>query len=136
MVTDFVQGMFCNIAFLVFLIFFFLMFSWSDIFEPLVTSAAQGASMINPFETSNNQDFSIWYFIIGIISMMYCQGTWQGAQGYQAAAKSPHEAKMARFLGEWRMVTQMLLFLFIPICAFAIMNNPKFIGLRSCLILE
>ena len=42
-------------------------------------------------------------------------GTWQSTNGYAAAAKSPHEAQMARCLGNWRGLVQNSLFIFIPI---------------------
>lgn len=131
MVTDFFQGMFCNVAFLVLLFFFFFKFDWQDIFTPLLENAQAGASMVNPFETAQNRNFSIWFFLIGLLLSIYCQGAWQGAQGYQVAAKNPHEAKMSRFLGEWRMITQTLLFMFIPICAFAVMHNQSFITIAT-----
>ncbi len=128
MVTDFIQGVFCNVAFLAIMIYMYFAFSWSDIFDPIL-AYCQGhpnGSLINPFRTSEVEDFNIYFFLIGIASSFYVAGVWQGTAGFNAAARTPHEAKMARFLGTWRGIMQLMLFLFIPIAAFAILHNPKF----------
>ena len=128
MLTDFIQGTFCNIVFLVLMIFMVMQFNWETIFETLTVHAAenQGQSLFNPFDTTGIRDFNIWYFLMGIVLMVLTSGTWQGSSGYAAAAKSAHEAKMARFLGVWRQLVQCALLLFIPICAFTFFNSPQY----------
>ena len=54
----------------------------------------ENSSRINPFKTSHVEDFNFWYFLIGIIGVMYGTMSWQGTQAYNASAKSAHEAKM------------------------------------------
>ena len=82
--------------------------------------------LLNPYATTRVPDFNIYFFLIGIFGVIYTSGVWQGAGGYNGAARSAHEAKMSRFLGSWRGMTQAMLFLFIPIVAFAVMHNPDF----------
>ena len=98
MVTDFMQGIFCNAAFVVFIFFIFKLgdwdvsgglISWDQIAESL--NKTPGYSQINPFENTKTSDFNIWYYLIGFVSLFYSRGGWQGAAGYAAAAKSPHE---------------------------------------------
>lgn len=128
MLTDFIQGQFCNIAFLAIMVYMVSIFRWDVIFEALrdFESANPGQSLFNPYNTSRIEDFNIWYFLVGIAIMLMTQGAWQGGSQYNAAAKSAHEAKMARFLGGWRCLVQSALMIFIPICAFTFFHHPDF----------
>ena len=128
MMTDFVQGIFCNIAFVILMLYLVRHFSWSNIFEALQTDAVAnpGQSLFNPFETTAIRDFNIWFFIMGIGLTFLTFGTWQGSSGYSAAASSPHESKMSGFLGGWRELVQKSLLLFIPICAFTFFHHPTY----------
>ena len=49
MVTDFIQGIFCNIVFLIILAVLFFQFDWSQIISSLKMAPAD-ASMLNPFK--------------------------------------------------------------------------------------
>ena len=130
MVTDFIQGTFCNIAFVVFIIFMVGFVSWEHIESALLTAPA-GASLINPFDSSKIKDFNIWYFLIGIFGAVYGRGAWQGGMGYAAAAKSPHEGKMAGILGTWRALAQGLMIMMFPLGVIAIMKHPDFAHLAT-----
>lgn len=128
MLTDFIQGTFCNVAFLLLLVFLVLQFDWDMIFATLLEHADKNpeASLFNPFETTRIPDFNLWFFLMGFALTIMHTGAWQGSSGYAAAAKSAHEAKMSRFLGTWRSLIQTALLIFIPICAVVFFNNPVF----------
>ena len=128
MLTDFVQGIFCNLAFLAIMVFLVMKFSWNDIFTPMQELARENpqASLFNPYNTTGIRDFNIWFFLLGIAGTIYTSGAWQGSSGYNSAAKSAHEAKMAGLLGTWRVMVQNSLFIFIPVCAIAFFTNPQF----------
>ncbi|ARN56693.1 sodium:solute symporter family protein [Sedimentisphaera salicampi] len=125
LVTDFVQGSFTNIGFVCLTIFFFFfMFGdWSFIVDTLIDDNPE---MINPMLTNKVEDFNIWFYLIAGFSLVYNHMAWQGSQGYNASAKSPHEARMARIIANWRGVPNMVFFAVLPICAFVYMNNPEF----------
>lgn len=138
MVTDFVQGVFCNICFIIFILFIFKLgnwdisggyVSWAQIEESLVDT--HGISQINPFDAGNIKDFNYWYFLIGILGMIYSCGSWQGGMGYAAAAKSPHESKMAGILAIWRSLAQGLMIMLFPLALIVIMKHPDFSGLAD-----
>ncbi|MGN0866152.1 MAG: sodium:solute symporter [Oligosphaeraceae bacterium] len=131
MVTDFLQGMFCNLVFLAILIFFFTRFSRETIVSTLVSLGEQApqASLVNPFHTGAVRDFNPWFFLINTVAAFYSVGAWLGSQGFQVAAKSPHEQKMAGLLGNWRAIVQNILYLFIPVCALVVMHHPDFLPL-------
>jgi len=126
MFTDFIQGVFVNIVFVVITILLLLQIDWNSISD-VMNSAPKDASLINPFKSSNVQDFNIWYFFIGMFGLIYTKLSWQGNSSFNVAAKSAHEAKMADVLTNWRLVPQWGLFLvFIPIVAYTVMNHVNF----------
>ena len=125
MITDFLQGIFCNIVFLVILIFLLTKFEWGTVIEAL-QMAPENASLLNPFKTSQAEGFNIFFFLMFAFLNIYGYRAWQGTGGYNAAAKNAHEAKMSGIIGQWRGQIQLLLLLMIPLCAFMIMHHPVF----------
>jgi solute:Na+ symporter, SSS family len=100
---------------------------WTQIYESLIAAqTAPNASLINPFKTSQVDDFNFWYFIIGLIGFVYNFLSWQGTQAYNASAKSAHEAKMAQVLGNWRNYPRNLFLVFIPVVAITVLNHADF----------
>ena len=43
-----------------------------------INNKYENSSRINPFKTSHVEDFNFWYFLIGIIGVMYGTLGWQG----------------------------------------------------------
>jgi len=124
-IADFFQGLFVNVVFVIMLLFIFATLDWTHIFEALAAAPTE-ASLINPFHTSAVEDFNFWYFLVGIIGVLYGAMSWQGTQGYNASAKSAHEAKMSGVLDGWRGMPQTLMFTFIPIIAYTVLNHPHY----------
>ena len=124
-VTDFFQGIFCLIVFVVVLATLLLSFTWDQISNALVT-APENASLINPFKTSHAEGFNFGFFMMQIFVGVYAYQAWQGGQGYMAAAKNAHEAKMSRIIGSWRQLIHVLLMMLLPICVYVVMHNTDF----------
>ena len=124
-VTDFFQGIFCMIVFIILSIFLYNVFDWSQVCTALNTAPA-GQSMLNPFDSGRTEDFNVWFYILVSFGIFYGWLSWQGTQGYRAAAKNPHEARMAMIVNNWRSISQELVILIIPICAFTFMNHSDF----------
>ena len=125
-VTDFLQGTFVNLVFVV--VCGWLLWkvvSWDQIFAALGT-APPDASLINPFQTSHVEDFNFWYFIIGIVGLIYGKMSWQGTQAYNSSATSAHEAKMGEAIGMWKLAPQNLFLMFVPVVIFTVLNHPDF----------
>jgi len=129
-IADFFQGVFVNVVFVAMLLYFFFFFDWNLIYEAL-SSAPQEASLINPFKTSHVEDFNFWYFIIGVVGVLYGAMSWQGTQGYNASARSAHEAKMGSVLAGWRGMPQTLMLMFVPIVAYTVLNHPQFADIAN-----
>ena len=125
-VTDFAQGLFCNIVFVILIgVLLFGIFNWSQITGAL-QMAPPDQSLIDPFKTSQTKDFNVWYYILFAIGMFYSWMSWQQSQGYRTAAKTPHEARMALIVSNWRSIAQQLVIIIIPVCAYTLMHHPSF----------
>ncbi len=129
-ITDFLQGLIVNIVFVILVAWMFLKVRWAQVMEALMT-APTDASLINPFETGHVEDFNLFYFLIGIVGVIYGAMSWQGTQAYNSSAKSAHEAKMGTALGMWRGFPQTLLLLFVPVVAYTVMHHPDFTSLAA-----
>ena len=79
--------------------------SWRQIVE-VMAAAPPDYSLINPFDAHKIEDFNIWFIGIGIFTRIYSTNAFQNRQGFNAAAKTPHEARMGGILGEWRGYAQ------------------------------
>ena len=94
------------------------------IFE--INEKYENSSRINPFKTSHVEDFNFWYFLIGIIGIMYGTLGWQGSQGYNSSAKSAHEAKMGSVLAGFRGLPQGLFMFIVPVLVYVLMNHSDY----------
>ena len=125
-VTDFIQGILVNSVFILIILYFIIAFDWETIFITL-SQTPDDASLINPFRTSHIEDFNLWFFIIGLIGLVYGKLSWQGTQAYNSSARTAHEAKMGEVLSNWRNIPQWNLFVvFVPIIAYTVMHNDTF----------
>jgi len=130
-VTDFLQGAFVNLVFI--LICGWLIWkvvTWDQIFTALA-GAPPDASLINPFKTRHVEDFNFWYFLIGLLGVLYGKMSWQGTQAYNSSATSAHEAKMGEALGIWKILPQSLFLMFVPIVIYTVLNHADFAGLAA-----
>lgn len=129
MVTDFIQGMFVNAVFVllgVYLLFFFV--DWNQIVEAAIQFAPEDASLLNPAKTSKTDNFNLTFFLIQAFGSFYAFMAWQGSQGYYSSARSPHDARMGRVVGQLRNITQALPLALLPVCAFAFLHDPGVAG--------
>ncbi|MBN1513589.1 MAG: sodium:solute symporter [Phycisphaerae bacterium] len=124
-VTDFIQGTFLIGMLAVIFLVLSARVQWEQISETMLAIPA-GYSRINPLDTSQIKGFDKYFFLIGLFVNFYAYMSWLGTQGYNCSARNPHEARMGKVLGTWRQSIQVMLILFIPICAFTYMNHPDF----------
>ena len=130
MITDFFQGQFFNISFLILLIFIISKMNWGHTVE-ILKQAPEGKSMLDPFDQGKIPNFNIWYFLIGAFMAFYGVRAWQGSQAYTVCATSPHEQKMATVLGAWRKIMQSVMFVVAPLLVYVVMHSPQFTGLAE-----
>jgi SSS family solute:Na+ symporter len=125
MVTDCIEGLISGVMFVIVAFALLYMFDWSVISATLL-DVPEGKSLVNPFKTSEVKDFNIWFVLIGIFGSVYSTMAWQGNQGFNASAESPHEAKMGRILGHWRGYARIVMIMLLAICAYTYMHNPQY----------
>jgi SSS family solute:Na+ symporter len=122
MVMDFFQSQFLNVVFIVLVGVVFYKVGWAHTTETL-TASEPGKSLMDPFDQSQISDFNFWFFAILAFKSLYnCLG-WQGTSGHNAAARTPHEAKMSRVLAEWRNGVYYLLMMVAPIAVYVAMHH-------------
>lgn len=129
-VTDYLQGMFCNIVLLILMVFIMLMFGWSQIDSGL-SLAPPEASMMHPFHTQDTQNYDVWFFVIMGFNFFFVYPAWQGTQAFNSAALNPHEARMARVLSQIRGIVQFNAIMLLPIIAFVVMHHPSFASVAT-----
>ena len=138
MVTDFLQGVFSNVAFLVLIGFILFQIPWAHMSETLLGQVHNGSyvlagitplagkSLVDPFDLSRETNFDVFYWLISVVVLFYGMRAWQGDQGYNAAAKSAHEARMANILSGWRWRVLMLITVVLPIAIRTLMHHPAY----------
>ncbi len=125
MLSDFYQEALCKIGLIIVTLYLFFHFGWDNISAGLLDAPA-GKSMVNPFDGGQIEGFNIWYFLIGVYGMIFNARSWQGGSGYNAAARTPHDAQFAGILANWRNLATMLLTLLPPLVAYAVMHNAMY----------
>jgi len=123
-VTDFIQGTACNILLCITVGVLLVKFPWSDIVTSMLSRPAE-QSLLHPFHSSGTKDFNGWYYMIQAFGVFYTFMAWQGNQGYFSAATNAHEARMGKIIGSWRIMTQRLMIIVFPICAYAFYHLPS-----------
>jgi SSS family solute:Na+ symporter len=130
LVTDFIQGVFAYVVFLVLAAWLLRQVGWDDV-STVMRQSPPGLSKINPFDTGYVSDFNVTYFLIGVIGLFYGAMSWQGTQAYNTSARSAHEGKMGNVLGLWRGIGQGMFMTFVPILIYTVLHHPDWSGLAG-----
>jgi len=125
MVTDCVEGIVSHLILLVIVIALLAIVGWGSIVHTLSNQPAH-QSMINPFDATSLPDFNPWYVIMTLILGVYGTMAFQNTQGFNAAARTPHESRMAGMLGKWRLDVRIMLLLGVTTAAVTFLQNPRF----------
>jgi SSS family solute:Na+ symporter len=125
MVTDFIQGLFCNIVFIVVLVVLFAKFDWSQI-SSAISVAPVNQSMTNPFKIGGLENYNLSYYLITFYVVFYGAYSWQGSAAFNSSAENAHEARMSKILGYLRYITPILFMIMLPICTYTLFHHPDF----------
>ena len=125
MISDFLQGQITNVCFLLLLLVLLYLIPWGQMVQTLATAPA-GESKLNPFDQRELPNFHPIYFAMLAVLTIYQYRTWQGSQAYNAAASSPHEARMANVLGVFRSLVATLLVPIAAVAAWVLFNGDLF----------
>ena len=130
MVTDCLEGVISSFFYLVIAIFLVCTISVSQIKTAMLSGAA-GMSYVDPFDIGSRPDFNGWYVMFGLLIGMYWFRGNAWNQGFAAAAKSPHEGRMATILSSWRGFTYAAMSALVALGAFTLMHNPDFAAQKA-----
>lgn len=122
MVTDFVQGLFTTVIFLILIVFCLNKFDWSSMVSGLLNTQ-QGEALFNPLAKGKNSDFSFLFWAIGAAAFFFNNIGWQGRAGFNTSAKNPHEARMAKVIGTWRQVIMTTVMILLPLSVLFVLNS-------------
>ena len=125
MLTDCLENVISSVFYVVIGVFIICTVSVAQMKGALM-SAPVGQSYLDPFDINGRTDFNGWYVIFGmLLNLTYYRGNaWQ--QGFAAAAKSAHEARMASILGNWRGYSYNAMWVLVSLAAFTAMHHPDF----------
>jgi SSS family solute:Na+ symporter len=125
MVTDCIEGLLSHLIYLILIVAVFYTISWSQITH-VMSSQPTNRSMINPFDAWEVSDFNFWYMVMNIILTVYGTMALQNSHGFNSAARTPHEARMAGVLGNWRTYARMVMLLVLATAAVTFLKHPDF----------
>ena len=127
MVVDCIEGILSHAIYIAIVIAVFWIVGWRHIVE--VASAApigSGKSMLNPFDAGDIPDFNFWYVIMALATQAYTTMALQNKQGFNSAARTPHEARMGGVLGNWRGYARGLMLLMLGLCVTTYLRHGDF----------
>src|SRR4051812_28710132 len=101
MVTDCLEGLLSHLIYIAIVIAVFFIVSWSQVVQ-VMSDRTPGHSMINPFDAYEVEDFNFWFVVMYTLTLIYQTMALQNKQGFNAAARTPHESRMGYVLGNWR----------------------------------
>jgi SSS family solute:Na+ symporter len=127
MVTDCIEGLLSHLIYIATVVAVFFVVSWRQIVD-VMSSGGPGHSGINPFDASGVEDFNFWFVVMYTMNLVYQTMALQNRQGFNAAARTPHESRMGFVLGNWRTYARLLMILVLGACAITFLKHPDFAG--------
>jgi len=125
MVTDCLEGIFSQIAYVILIIGVFFVVSW-DQMAVVLSDRPPNHSIVNPFDAWAVEDFNFWYVLMALFLTVYGTMAWQNSSAYNAAGASPHEAVMGNLLGRWREMSKSVVVVLLGAAAMTYLYNPDF----------
>ena len=125
MVSDCAEGLISHLILIVIVIAVFLTVGWSHVVSAL-SHAPPGLSRFDPFDAFKTADFNVSYVVMTLILAIYGTMALQNTQGFNAAARTPHESRMAGLLGRWRLDVRIMLLLGVTTAAATFLTHPDF----------
>ncbi len=125
MITCCLEGLFSQLGYVIIAATVLYLVRWGQIVD-VMSLAKPGKSPLNPFDTGAVKDFNVWFIVMAICTRVYSTMAMQQKQGFNSAARTPHESRMGGVLGEWRNYSRNLMILLLTICAMAYLRHPAF----------
>lgn len=130
MVADCLEGMISQVLYLVIIFGLVYMFDWSEVSQ-ILGDRPTGQSLLNPFDSLGNQNFNLWYVLMGMFISVYGTMAWQNQSAFNSAAISAHESRMAGILSRWRELGKAAITPLLAVCAMTFLAHPQFAAQAS-----
>jgi SSS family solute:Na+ symporter len=124
-VTDCLEGVISSMLWLVVAGFLIYTISVSQL-RMVMLSGPPGGSYVDPFDIGSRSDFNGSYVAFALLLNMYRYRGNAWNQGFAAAAKSPHEIRMAGILGNWRDYSYKAMTALIALGGFTLLHHVDF----------
>jgi solute:Na+ symporter, SSS family len=124
MITDCATGLLSHAILLVVVVTVFLAVGWHDVVHTL-GDQPPGRSLLDPMDAWKISDFNVGYVVMTLLTSIYGTMALQNTHGFNSAARSPHESRMAGILGNWRLNMRIVLLLFVGGAAIAFLRHPS-----------
>lgn len=125
MVTDCIEGILSHAVYIAIVIAVFWIVGWGHIVD-VVSATPPERSLINPFDAHEIEDFNIWFVLMVMLMTVYTTMALQNKQGFNSAARTPHESRMGHVLGHWRNYARLLMLLALGLCVMTYIRHPDF----------
>jgi SSS family solute:Na+ symporter len=125
MVTDCLEGLFSHLAYIVIVIGVLCVVHWHQIVQ-VMSATPVNKSMINPFDAKDVDDFNVWFVLMTLAINVYTTMALQNKQGFNSAARTPHESRMGGVLGYWRGYARSLMLVALGVAAVTFLRHPDF----------
>lgn len=125
MVTDCIEGILSHAVYIAIVVAVFWIVGWGHIVD-VVSNTPPDRSLINPFDAHEVEDFNIWFVLMSMMITVYTTMALQNKQGFNSAARTPHESRMGHVLGHWRNYARLLMLLALGLCVMAYIRHPDF----------
>ena len=127
MVTDCVEGILSHAIYIAIVVAVFFIITWPEVVQVMANPAqGPGYSHLDPFDASEVEDFNFWFIVMSMLLSVYTTMALQNKQGFNSAARTPHESRMGHVLGHWRTYARMLMILLLGVCALTYLQHPDF----------
>ena len=126
-ITDALQAIISYPIFAVMAFYVISHFSWFDEIVPVMADRVAGESFLNPYDIESLRDFNLFALIVTLMNSTLNRASWIGA-GSTAAAKTPHEQKMAGVLGSWRNGFSWMFFFLVAAMLIATLTHNNYAG--------
>src|SRR5437773_129569 len=126
MVTDCAEGLVSLLILLLAIGAVFLTVRWPQIVDVLGRQRPRNESMMNPFDAWGVADFNFWFVLMKLLFDIYGTMAGQNTLGFNAAARTPHEQRMAGILGNWRLNVRIWLLLSLAAAGYAFLHHHAF----------
>jgi Na+/proline symporter len=127
LVINCIDGILSHLVYVLMICAILAVVGWEGI-KHLMCQQPHGYSMVNPFDAQKVPNFNVWYALIYWTMYIYQTNSVQKDNGYNSAARTPHEATMGGVLGNWRMMARNVMLVVVALGALAYLKSPNFPG--------